>query len=403
MSHLRRSKHNRATPLLLLGAAILTSATRIRATTICPTCQNLQDLAAHLESRIPDRGSEFYRAPSQTVMEDWQSVVRDMMKGSCDNLKLPQSLANHYSVEAFIGGSYCILAAVDWTPWGAVIVNRDDSAKRLSIDVPHPLYDVNTLYEGITIFQNTNAKVYILSGSHRYANSEKSHCQSNFGIADSAHNKNTFLSSTAAILAHYNSLGVNHTVMQLHGMGESTCSGVDVHLSHGLKKLPPTERMVRLRNALARRSNWTVTLPGDGCNMRATLNIQGRLVNGVEVNSLCDMEATDSVGRFLHLEQKFHVRNEPEFHGYIIDAINEVFVSEKSFEGENRVPISFGRLVRKVVLAIALFAVLAVSVYMARLSRHRKIFQSLSEVELHDYSEIAYGSEAASLVIHEAA
>lgn len=73
----------------------------------------------------------------------------------------------------------------------------------LSIDIPHPLNDMYTGEEGIAVFKRTDARSFVLSGSHRNTNADDSCQGSSYKIADAAQNINTFQSSVEAIMQFY--------------------------------------------------------------------------------------------------------------------------------------------------------------------------------------------------------
>ena len=77
------------------------------------------------------------------------------------------------------------------------------------------------------------ARTFIMSGAHRDANNAPCDCVTgpNYSEADAAHStEHGFHAAVEATLAHYEGLGEDYTAFQFHGMGESTCPGVDVYL-----------------------------------------------------------------------------------------------------------------------------------------------------------------------------
>jgi hypothetical protein len=327
--------HLTALPLIALCFAEPATATPI-----CPTCDTLDELVAHLKSEMPAEGSGLYHAPAQQVRDDWSTVVAGMLNGDCDQA-LPASLVDTYGLETFVDGedgrSYCVLAAtadadsngVADSPWGAIIVNPDPAAKNLSIDVPHPLNDSGTPEQGIAIFQGVQARTFVMSGAHRDANDAACDCiDADYGAADAAHNvDHAFHASSAAILAHYDALGETHTALQFHGMGESTCADTDVYLTHGSKLTPLAGEAIDLLgdelDLLA--PEWEIRLPGDTpeCGLNGIGNVQGRLLNGVRADALCESRAWSYTGRFVHIEQKAEAR-EVAAYGTWIAALNAV-------------------------------------------------------------------------------
>jgi len=306
----------------------------------------LDELITLVLDMMPGEDSELYHAPNSTVMADWEQTVMQMMEGCISDL--PATLSS-YEMWTLTEDNvdYCVLATfqdedndgyVD-DPWGTIIVNQGAGAKPISVDIPHPLNDANTAKQGIAVFKGTNAASYTLSGSHRYANNEPSACDAAYEIADAAHTLNAFYASAKAVLGYYIGLGLDHTAIQFHGMSDTTCPGVGAYFTHGVNAAPqPSEKIDLLRDAL----NLTIhngpdadyltesftrvfTVPGDApsCSLTGTNNIQGRLLNGVPPQSVCNADAIGYTGRFIHIEQISQMRSSSAYQ-YWIDAINAV-------------------------------------------------------------------------------
>ncbi len=170
-----------------------------------------------------------------------------------------------------------------------------------------------------------------MAGTHRRANAATSSCQSSFQIADVAHNTNLpFHWIASAMQAEDSTRSVSATTLQFHGMGTSTCAGVDVYLTQGTGTLvmDTAGPLFALKSALA--SNlplWQVTVPGDtpSCNLSGGSNVQGRLKNGVLPDQVCTVAADASAvsGRFIHIEQKFAFRDPLDWEAVLEDAFPE--------------------------------------------------------------------------------
>jgi NAD/NADP transhydrogenase alpha subunit len=63
-----------------------------------------------------------------------------------------------------------------------------------------------------------------------------------------------------------------------------------------------------LRDAYGNGANTPYTDPG--CNLAATTNVFGRLVDGVDKKSVCKLSAKHISGHFIHIEQKKKERND---------------------------------------------------------------------------------------------
>ena len=164
------------------------------------------------------------------------------------------------------------------------------SALDIIIETPHSFFDLGTLGEGLTVFQTTNARALLASGTHRCASDTSSPCSGQtqvctlfsrepFRISDMAHTDTSFFH--AAHLAIADGLPET-TILQLHMFLESGAS-----VSNGKKhSITPESPSVRLTQSLTR------TLPGElitSCNdygagnsedrVCGTSNTQGRHLN----------------------------------------------------------------------------------------------------------------------------
>ncbi|KAJ9449345.1 hypothetical protein DIPPA_27089 [Diplonema papillatum] len=317
---------------MLTGAKMLSIAAAflfaVAEAGVCDDCTTLLEVVDEVKVLLPGSGTEEYYAPSVQVMADWQQVVLEMLDGNC-SADLPPSLSSVYGRELFNDANmkdYCILASSDVAaPWGTVFVYNGGDAKNLSLHAPHPLVDSDTGEQTVAVFRGTNAALFEMSGSHRYANTTASSCQAGYKVADPAHNVNCFQATASAIKEHYN--GVNHTAIQFHGMLDDSCVGVHAYITHG-STIPPQadEKIDLLRDAIAAELaafNPTITVPGDapGCTLSGTDNVQGRLLNNVDPADVCSVYSSGYTGRFIHIEQEDWVRHQ---HAHWISAINSV-------------------------------------------------------------------------------
>jgi hypothetical protein len=309
----------------------------------CPSCDTLNKLVDFVKDRMPEEDSSLYSAPDAQTLVDWRQTISQIMAGQCETLVLPTTLSNHYTVLAFTdaadGRDYCVLyetgdndvnGVID-RGWGTFVFSGAGDAKNLSIDVPHPLHDSDTPAQGIAIFKGTNARTFAMAGAHRNAIDAPSPCINNpdYKLADATHNaQHTFQATTQALNAHYAAEGQEYTALQFHGMGESTCADVDVYITHGTDQTPADGALIdqlkeNFSAAIPAPWNWLVAVPGDapGCNLNGISNVQGRLLNGVTEDSVCQIQAAGYSGHFVHIEQKKAARNDSVY-AHWIAAIN---------------------------------------------------------------------------------
>jgi hypothetical protein len=340
----------------------------------------LEDVWSDLKLLVPNRGTDGYIQPEAIVVADFERIVLDMMtvdqrynfRGDnerdhekhhdndnsrlhtpstppCDHIDL-RSLKGMYRIGTFVdtenGRSYCILATTSILyPWGNVVVDLDASSatKNISFDCPHPKFDVETGEQGIRMLKGTTARSWIVSGSHRMANNRSTlgTCQPQYShySSDVAHSVDTcFLAAVAATKFYYESVvQQDYTSVQLHGMGKTTCGTIDTFFSHGscsqqtvtnTEKIDVLQRIARAhpfdngRHAVAGRDDGSSS--SSDCKLCGSTNIQGRLINGVARNDLCDTFASSHNGRFIQIEQKREYRRE-SFARFWNDVFNEAY------------------------------------------------------------------------------
>ncbi|MEW5721091.1 MAG: hypothetical protein AB1817_20870, partial [Chloroflexota bacterium] len=290
------------------------------------TANTLEELGACVVAKMPRRDTSGYVVPIKQVQDAWKQVTAQMLAGKCNDIVLPESLKIAYIIGSFRdkqnGATYCVLMeSLDANKdnridrgWGTFIVNNQPT-RELSIQAPHPLYDIATETQAMAVFKGVNARSFLLAGSHRDANPTRSTCQPSTGEgeADAAHNETSlFFIATQALSEYYNANGKAWTAIQFHGMGTSSCPGVDAFLTYGFSALPePGAKILDLRaNIAARDPKWVITVPGDSpvCNLTGGTNVEGRLLNNVPADQVCATGATAYTGKFIHIEQKTNLR-----------------------------------------------------------------------------------------------
>jgi hypothetical protein len=168
--------------------------------------------------------------------------------------------------------------------WGLYVL-RTHPSSRLDVQVPHPLFDVNTPELGVSAFRRARAESLFVAGTHRYANAD--------GTSDVAHSaQSIFQQATRAVV------GPGALVLQFHGFGEDSFPHYgEVVVSDGQE--PPSAQSLAVTDAL-RAAGFTACLyDGTGCaGLAATTNVQGRWTR------------TTGAG-FLHIELVRHLRDDP--------------------------------------------------------------------------------------------
>lgn len=300
----------------------------------CENAQNLKSLINCIRDYLPKRNTEIYIAPDPQVFPVWSQLIEQMLSGDCSEIQIPPEFAAFYEIRSFFdndtGQTYCLLMEtgdvngdnrVDHG-WGTYIVNPDYDHD-LIIQVPHPWDDLDTEQQGIQVFQDIGARIFMMAGTSRFARAAMSSCQPEHHLSDVCHNRDTIFQATfMQIMDHYQHTGTDYQVLQFHGMAEDICPGVDVFMTHGVSTPPlTTDPVYQLKTEMeARHPDWVIRVPGEEppCDYYGSTNIQGRTCNGVPNDVVCDTYASSYSSRFIHIEQNPEMR-EPE---YWIDAID---------------------------------------------------------------------------------
>ena len=281
----------------------------------CPSSMTLDRLVECIRAQMPRAESNGYVAPTPSQRADWRIVVNQMLQGSCD-FAVPVSLNGIMQVKTFTdtgnGRNYCLLmevrnqngdGSVD-NGFGTFIV-YDKATRQLSHQAVHPIADSTTEIQAVTVFRDTDSRSFLMAGAHRDANSAVSACLPNHGESDASHNDNNMIQATnEELLAYYSA--AYWFAIQWHGMADTRCPETDVHLSHGVKVKPaPTDKIAILRHkVLQHNRTWVVSLPvPSSCDLNATQNVQGRLLNGVAAEGVCSTAAANITQKFIHIEQ----------------------------------------------------------------------------------------------------
>jgi hypothetical protein len=310
--------------LLLVGSA--------NADLTCSSTMTLDTLVRCIRDQMPKAESNGYVAPTPSQRADWRIVVNQMLQGSCD-FAVPMSLNGIVQVRTFTdtgnGRSYCLLMEVrDQNGDGFVdhgfgtFLVYSNATRQLSHQAVHPIFDSNTEIQAVTVFKDTDSRSFLMAGAHRNANSAASACLPAHPESDPSHNVNPMVQATnEELLAYYGA--ASWFAIQWHGMAATTCPTTDVHLSHGVAVTPaPTDKISVLRDKLLLHNpTWVVGLPGpSACNLNATENMQGRLINGVAPERVCCTAASGITQKFIHIEQHMEFRTPVSWIAPVTDA-----------------------------------------------------------------------------------
>ena len=292
------------------------------------TNDTLEDLVYCIYDYMPHRFSvddrDGFDVPTAAELAQWRAVVEQMMNGECDTIDLGQyDWGDDFTVTTFAdlenGNTYCVFMETSYEAypdpigsrvthgWGTFIYNPA-YLRELNISAPHVKYEAWTDLEATAIFKRTRSRTLLMTGAHRYASDVDSGCQPDRKRSDAAHNvDHMFHAAVAELMEYYDTHNATFHHLQFHGMGTSSCPGVDVYVTHGSATAPVAgDKILELQtNLVYHNPTWTVTVPGHSpaCILNGTTNVQGRLINGVATDQVCGTVAAGYSGHFIHIEQ----------------------------------------------------------------------------------------------------
>ena len=261
----------------------------------------------------PEWNSDSYVVPQEELRTHLLQSIQASLEGNAQMALESATSANYH----LCAEDNMLLWSAPPSSGGAALALRTHPlALDMIIETPHSFFDLGTLGEGLTVFQTTNARALLSSGTHRCASDTSSPCSGqtqvctlfsseDFRISDMAHTDTSFFH--AAHLAIADGLPET-TILQLHMFLEPGAS-----VSNGKRhETTPDNPSARLTDALTRE------LPDEkvtSCNdygagnaedrVCGTSNTQGRHLNNSE--EACEQGSSSASGRFIHLEQNVSV------------------------------------------------------------------------------------------------
>ncbi len=221
----------------------------------------------------------------------------------------------------------------------ARVALRLDPQRDVLVEVPHPLFDTNTMDQGLAIFEGAGARALIAGGGHRCASSAVGCSGSStacdrygpephgvYRLSDPAHATGGTFHLAHVVLAEAYAESVT---LQVHGFG-SIAEDPDAQaiLSNGTTDPVPVDAPVaRLAETLGLAGVEGVVSCNAGAgvpqvsSLCATTNVQGRQLRGSP--DACSSGAGEPRQRFVHLEQTRTVRD--ELRENVISAVRGAF------------------------------------------------------------------------------
>jgi hypothetical protein len=287
-----------------------------------------------VKANLPRANTEGFVKPLVSDRTTFGNAVAQLLSG---NIASAEILANSVGYDlsqlndTTDNKSYLVLSEriLTFRGLGTYIVDPN-YLRNIILEVPHPLFDTNTMEQGITMMKALSVRGLFISGTHRCANAEASTCSGTttactgsseiaYKVSDVAHFAgNFFQEAHAASLT----LAIKPLAISLHG---NAASGLpDVTLGNGTEfkdtwnsPVNSLRRQMKNRSASVGSCNFVLDPKYSLCG---STNVQGRLSNGV-LNA-CGTAAQSSSGLFLHIEQKINIRLNPQV---LIDSLNALF------------------------------------------------------------------------------
>lgn len=281
------------------------------------------------------KDSNLFRVPTPGQIKAWQFITESILKNRLDDaqqmiiqLSFPYQLTLFTDKDSkreyvLLEENYPLLAG-----WGFYVFDLN-TKNNLVLEIPHPVFDGNTEFQGIDAFLQTGAKAYILAGTHRRTNKQDTPCTQpksndpdvNYPVSDVAHAVTTPFHAVHETLVKVIPTTVT---VQLHGMGtRDICP--NAFMSTGSKTV--TTNSKRLLECLTKNGVEAEIYDGKtSCPLNALSNVQGRFSNG-ETKDPCNTPVKDSPepGGFIHIEQEPVIRKNKESWQPVIEALKCAF------------------------------------------------------------------------------
>lgn len=281
------------------------------------------------------RNSNGFRVPTAGQLKAWQFIVESIFKNRLgDAEKMIKQLSFPYEISQFtdkdskreyvlLEENYPLQAG-----WGFYVFDLN-TKNNLVLEIPHPVFDSNTEFQGIDAFLQTGARAFLLAGAHRRANTQDTPCtqpkssnpDANYPVSDVAHAVATPFHAVHETLVR---LIPSTVTVQLHGMAETErCP--NAFMSSGSKTV--TTNSKRLLECLTKNGVESEIYDGNTtCPLNALSNVQGRFSNG-ETENPCQKNVKNSPepGAFIHIEQEGVIRKDKKSWQPVIDALKCAF------------------------------------------------------------------------------
>ncbi len=263
----------------------------------------------------PAKDSNGYGVPSEQELEALAASISALMDGMPDAARTKATGARYSVCRGRGEDSEIALWAPTTKDGQAVFAWRNDAARPVIVEVPHPVYDQATLPEGLLMFERWGARVLIASGTHRCANLTASSCSGTSGACGTAGERyresdmaHTELSAYHVAHRAFSERFSTDWVFGVHGMADA---GISISDGTSLETDAdaPSARVTRALAAAFTGVTSCNAFPGADVDKQlcGSTDVQGRHLNGSA--QACSTAATTTSRRFIHLEQSREIRN----------------------------------------------------------------------------------------------
>ncbi len=264
--------------------------------------------------RTHNRKMETFVSPSRDEGMRVEQLVKDLREAARDGEPLDEVREDAEALRLSLEDTptHLVLQDASERGWGTMVF-RKGAPTGLVIEVPHPLSDFRTPELGLRMFEESNADVYLLSGTNRFNREQKSLEQPGKRISDGAHSSQTFFHS-----AHCGVVSPTDTVLQVHGF-DAEPGDPTVVVSDGLNDKKDPAALTHLAEELQQHH---VT-----CQVA---DFQGPL--GKRLGATSNLQGQQRDCQFLHMEVGQEARQslEPQLVGAVAAWAREEFSSSPS-------------------------------------------------------------------------
>lgn len=289
----------------VLGFFVHAQAPRITAPTYLQGRGDLMEAIAEYKTTLPGRDTQAFVQPGEDEVALAMDAVRAAQAG--DLIGAAATLDEFgYDLVTFTDSrtERAHLMMRERVPcgrcWGLYLFSQSPSRRNVTVEAPHPLFDLFTPEFAIEAYLRLDAEEFLMAGAHRYANGPDSL------VSDMARNPASLFQAIHVALTDPQT-----HVLQYHGFAlQNHPDYPNVVLSNG-SPVPHAELAALWRAMEARGETVGVYDGHQWAALGATLNPQGRHTNSIS-------------GRFYHMEHYLDIRRDPSRRTAMIDAVLEV-------------------------------------------------------------------------------